>query len=571
MDVVLNSLAGEFIDASLRLLSDGGRFIEMGKTDLRDPQLVAADHRGVHYRAFDLMEAGPDHIAAMLAELMGLFAADTLKPLPVKTFDVRSAATAYRFISQARHVGKVVLTLPDGPGNAVLAGSGGGLAGGSVVVTGGTGMAGSALAEHLATRYGVAHVVLVSRRGSDAEGAAEVVSRLEGAGARVSVVACDVADRDAVAALIAGLPPQYPLRGVFHAAGLLDDGLIGSLTPDRVDAVLRAKVDGAWNLHELTQGLDVSAFVMFSSMAGIVGAPGQGNYAAANSFLDGLAAYRRAQGLAGLSVAWGLWEQASGMTRHLGERDKARMTRAGLAPLSTEHALQLFDEAMLAERPVLVAARIDAAGLGASGAVPPLLRELAARPGRRLVIDTDTAVSTSGLAARLQGLSAEQRHLQLVELVSTNAATVLGRPSADIDAQLPFQDLGFDSLTAVELRNRLKTATGLTLSPALIFDHPTPAALAEHVDEQLSFATITGSAPDRLARFNDIARELQTLVDQPDWSPDEKAQFSARIQAILTGLTAPAPSQTHIDDGDDIATATDSELFAILDEDVGPR
>ncbi|OMC11779.1 hypothetical protein A5736_24870 [Mycobacterium sp. SP-6446] len=259
------------------------------------------------------------------------------------------------------------------------------------------------------------------------------------------------------------------------------------------------------------------------------------------------------------------------MTRHLGERDKARMTRAGLAPLSTEHALQLFDDAMLAERPVLVAARIDAAGLGASGAVPPLLRELVARPGRRLVIDTDNAVSTSGLAARLQGLSAEQRHLQLVELVSTNAATVLGRPSADIDAQLPFQDLGFDSLTAVELRNRLKTATGLTLSPALIFDHPTPAALAEHVDEQLSFATITGGPPDRLARFNDIARELQTLVDQPDWSPDEKAQFSARIQTILTGLAAPAPSQTHIDDGDDIATATDSELFAILDEDVGPR
>ncbi|WP_139329763.1 zinc-binding dehydrogenase, partial [Mycobacterium sp. IS-2888] len=152
VDVVLNSLAGEFIDASLRLLSDGGRFIEMGKTDLRDPGQVAADHRGVHYRAFDLMEAGPDHIAAMLAELMGLFAAGTLKPLPVKTFDVRSAATAYRFISQARHIGKVVLTLPDGPGNAVLAGSGGGLAGGSVVVTGGTGMAGSALAQHLATR-----------------------------------------------------------------------------------------------------------------------------------------------------------------------------------------------------------------------------------------------------------------------------------------------------------------------------------------------------------------------------------------------------------------------------------
>jgi polyketide synthase 7 len=574
VDVVLNSLAGEFLDASLRLLVRSGRFIEMGKTDLRDPEQVANQHQGVEYRAFDLMEAGLDHIAAMLGELMELFGDGVLEPLPVKTFDVRCASAAYRFVSQARQVGKVVLTLPEGPGNAVLAGSGGGLAGGSVVITGGTGMAGSAVAAHLVARYGVAHVVLVSRSGADAEGVAELVGRLEEAGAQVSVVACDVADRGAVAALIAQLPARYPLKGVFHAVGVLDDGLIASLTPQRVDAVLRAKVDGAWNLHELTQDLDLSAFVMFSSMAGIVGAPGQGNYAAANSFLDGLAAYRRAHGLAGLSVAWGLWEQASGMTRHLADRDKARMSRVGLTPLSTPRALQLFDDAMLADRPVLVAARIDAAGLSASGVVPPLLRELVARPGRRLVADTDSAVSMSGLAARLQGLSPEQRHSLLVELVCTNAATVLGRSSADIGADVAFQDLGFDSLTAVELRNRLKTATGLTLSPALIFDYPTPTALAEHVDGQLSSTTIaTGTPngePDRLARFNDIARELQTLVNQPDWTPDDKTHFSDRIQTILTDLTtAPPDLDQALTFDDDITTATESQLFAILDEDLG--
>ncbi len=574
VDVVLNSLAGEFLDASLRLLTNGGRFIEMGKTDLRDPEVVATQHQGVEYRAFDLMEAGPDHIAGMLGELMTLFAAGVLKPLPVKTFDVRCASSAYRFVSQARQIGKVVLTVPDGPGDVVLAGSGGGLAGGSVVITGGTGMAGSAVAAHLVARYGVAHVVLVSRSGAEAEGVAEVVGRLEEAGAQVSVVACDVADRDAVAGLIAQLPAQYPLRGVFHAAGVLDDGLIASLTPERVDVVLRAKVDGAWNLHEVTQDLDLSAFVMFSSMAGIVGAPGQGNYAAGNSFLDGLAAHRRADGLAGLSVAWGLWEQASGMTRHLADRDKARMSRVGLTPLSTPRALHLFDEAMLADRPVLVAARLDAAGLRVAGVVPPLLRDLVARPGRRRVADADSAASMSGLAARLQGLSPEQRHSLLVELVCTNAATVLGRSSADIDADVAFQDLGFDSLTAVELRNRLKTATGLTLSPALIFDYPTPTALAEHVDGQLSSATITtgtpNSEPDRLARFTDIARELQTLVNQPDWTPDDKTLFSARIQTILTDLTTAPPGldQSYSFD-DDITTATESQLFAILDEDVG--
>jgi acyl carrier protein len=370
------------------------------------------------------------------------------------------------------------------------------------------------------------------------------------------------------------VPNHYPLKGVFHAAGVIDDGLIASLTPDRVDTVLRSKVDGAWNLHELTRDMDLSAFVMFSSMAGIVGSPGQGNYAAANSFLDGLAALRRAQGLAGLSVAWGLWEQASGMTQHLSDRDRARMSRGGLAPLSTPHALQLFDEAMLADRPLLVAARIDAAGLGASGAVPPVLRGLVAPRGRRLISDTDGAVSTSGLATRLQGLSPEQRHHQLVEFVCTNAATVLGRSSADIEAQLPFQDLGFDSLTAVELRNRLKTATGLTLSPNLIFDFPTPAALAEHVDEQLSSVTtgVPAGGPDQLARFNDIARELQTLVNQPNWTPEDKTRLAARIQVILTELENPPPlmpSEAHSID-DDISTATERELFAILDDDLGP-
>jgi acyl carrier protein len=253
------------------------------------------------------------------------------------------------------------------------------------------------------------------------------------------------------------------------------------------------------------------------------------------------------------------------------------MSRLGLAPLSTEQALRLFDTAMLTDRTILVATRLDAAGLSTGGVVPLLLRELVARSGRRLVADAASAVSMSGLAARLQGLSTAQRHSLLVELVCANTATVLGRSSADIDADVAFQDLGFDSLTGVELRNRLKTATGLTLSPELIFDYPTPTALAEHVDEQLSSAAIpigpTGtpsSEPDRLTRFNDIARELQSLVNQPNWTPDDKTQFSGRIQTILTGLaTAPPVLEQSHDFDDDITTATESQLFAILDEDVG--
>ncbi|WP_019695538.1 type I polyketide synthase, partial [Mycobacterium avium] len=568
VDVVLNSLAGEFTDASLRLLAPGGRFIEMGKTDVRDPDVVAQRYRGARYRAFDLMEAGPDRTAAMLAEIVGLLQEGVLTPLPLKTFDVRCASAAYRYVSQARHIGKVVLTVPSGLGE-VLSGCGGGLAQSTVLITGGTGMAGSALARHLVDRYRVGHVVLVSRTGAQAAGAAELVDELQRAGASASVLACDVADRDAVATMLAGLPAGYPLRGIVHAAGILDDGLLSSLIPDRVDAVLRAKVDGAWNLHELTKDLDLSAFVVFSSMAGIVGTPGQANYAAANSFLDGLVAHRRADGLAGLSLAWGLWEQASAMTAHLGDRDKARMSRIGLAPLSTEQALAAFDAAMLVETPVLVAARLDRAALSENiAALPPLLRELAAGPTRRVIDDADVTASMSGLAARLHGLSPEARRRELVDLVCGNAAMVLGVPNpADINAGRAFQDLGFDSLTAVELRNRLKNATGLTLSPTLIFDYPTPVVLAEHLDSRLA-GSGGDDQPDLMGRFNDITRELQALLGAAHWNSDDKAVLRTRIHGLLGALPAgDGPDSAPLDE--DLEAATESQLFAILDEELG--
>ncbi|OBB67059.1 type I polyketide synthase [Mycobacterium sp. 852014-50255_SCH5639931] len=567
VDVVLNSLAGEFTDASLRLLAPGGRFIEMGKTDVRDPDVIAERYRGARYCAFDLLEAGADRTAAMLTQIVGLLRDGALTPLPLKTFDVRCASAAYRFVSQARHVGKVALTIPSGPG-AVLSGCGG-LAGGSVVITGGTGMAGSALAHHLVDRYRVAHVVLASRAGAEAAGVAEVVDRLQEAGARVSVVACDVSDRDAVAAMLAQIPAQYPLRGVVHAAGILDDGLVLSLTPDRVDAVLRAKVDGAWHLHELTRELDLSAFVVFSSMAGIVGTPGQANYAAANSFLDGLVAYRRSHGLPGLSLAWGLWEQASAMTAHLGERDKARMSRLGIAPLSTEQALESFDAAMLVDAPVLMAARVDRVALSDNAAaLPPLLTELAARTTRRVIDDADTTAQMTGLTARLHGLAPDARQRELIDLVCGNAATVLGLPNpADINPARAFQDLGFDSLTAVELRNRLKTATGLTLSPTLIFDYPTPAVLAGHLDTQLA-GTGASDRPDLMARFTDITRELQALLSQPDWAAGDKSALRARLHNLLAALgPADHPAPEGLDA--DLNAATESELFAILDEELG--
>ncbi|QNI07344.1 type I polyketide synthase [Mycobacterium kubicae] len=477
MDVVLDSLAGEFVDASLRLVAPGGVFLEMGKTDIRDPGVIAEQYPGVRYRAFDLFEPGRPRMHQYMLDLAELFDAGVLRPLPVTTFDVRRAPAALRYLSQARHIGKVVMTLPDA------------WTAGTVLITGGTGMAGSALARHVVTNHGVRDLVLLSRSGPDAPGASDLITELTGAGAQVQVVACDAADRAALAKVIADIPVQRPLSGVIHAAGVLDDAVLTSLTPERIDSVLRAKVDAAWNLHELTRDLDVSAFVMFSSMAGLVGSSGQANYAAANCFLDALATHRRAQGLPAMSLGWGLWDQASAMTGGLDAADLARLGREGVLALSSAEALALFDTALIVDQPFLAPARIDLAALRAHAvAVPPMFRDLVNAPTRRQVDESLAAAkSKSALAQRLHGLPEAEQQAVVLDLLRSHIATVLGTVAPEaIDADKAFQELGFDSLTAVEMRNRLKAATGLSLSPTLIFDYPTPNGLASYIRAELA-------------------------------------------------------------------------------------
>jgi polyketide synthase 1/15 len=555
IDVVLNSLAGEFVDASLRLLASGGRFVEMGKTDIRDPQTIAEQYRGVGYRAFDLAEAGPERIEAMLGQLMGLFAAGRLQRLPVRAFDVRCAPQAYRFVSQARHIGKVVLSMP-----ALRAEV---LAAGTVLITGGTGMAGAATARHLVHGYGVRHVVLASRTGLRAPGAAALVEELTQAGATVQVAACDVADRDAAAGLLERIGEQGPpLSGVIHAAGTLDDAVITSLTPQRLDAVLAAKVDAAWNLHELTRDLGLSMFVLFSSVAATVGAPGQGNYAAANAFLDALAASRHAAGRPAISLAWGLWEQPSTMTAHLSGRDLARIRRGGLAALTPAQALALFDAALAIDHPTVAPARLDHTMLddpALTAELPPLFSALI-RPRRRIV-DNDASTATSVLAQRLHRLDPQAQHDLLVDMVCTQAAAVLGHPSpADIDPAAAFQDLGFDSLTAVELRNRLKTATGLTLPPTLIFDHPTPTAVAGFCGAQLNG---TGNGANDLSILEEELKKVEELVVAIGAS--EKQRVADRLRALLGTITDNEPRL-----GKRIqAATTPDEVFQLIDSEFG--
>ncbi|MEU3743561.1 type I polyketide synthase, partial [Streptomyces sp. NPDC032198] len=357
---------------------------------------------------------------------------------------------------------------------------------GTVLITGGTGSLGRTLTRHLVNEHGVRHLLLAGRRGADAPGAAELCAELADSGASVSVVACDVADKDAVDMMIAGIPADHPLTAVVHTAGVLDDGMLSALTPERLDAVLRAKVDAAVNLHEATAGLELRAFVLFSSAAGVFGNAGQGNYAAANTFLDAFAQHRRAQGLPATSLAWGLWAEdgaEDGMGGRLGGGDRARLSRGGIAPLSREQGLELFDLALTAGHSLLVPVRLAQEALRAQavgGTLPLLLRGLVRVPVRR------TAATGGGeadaLALQLAALSEPEQERVLLDLVRTRAATVLGHSSsAGIEADQAFRDLGFDSLTAVELRNRLGAVTGLRLPASLVFDYPNPATLARHL------------------------------------------------------------------------------------------
>ncbi|MFI6779433.1 type I polyketide synthase, partial [Nocardia sp. NPDC050412] len=373
----------------------------------------------------------------------------------------------------------------------------------TVLVTGATGLLGGLFARHLVTARGVRRLLLLSRRGGSAPEAAELRAELERLGAQVEFVACDAADRDALAAVLANVPAGHPLTGVFHMAGVLDDGAIGSLTPDRLDTVLGPKVDAALHLHELTRDRRLKAFVLFSSVAGTFGNAGQGNYAAANACLDALAAHRRASGRSGQSLAWGLWGMDGGMAADLDAVDRQRITRSGVLPLSEEQGLALFDVATRIDAATLVLAHVDLDGMRVTGSASTLFTDLI--PQRRKAA-SGAAVA---LRARLANAPENERFGVLEEIVRGQVAAILGHQNPNaVEVDKAFSELGFDSVTAVEFRNALKTVTGLQLPATLVFDYPTPQVLADYLCEELTDHNSDESAdlPE-----NDIRRALQTI------------------------------------------------------------
>ncbi|GAB6898875.1 type I polyketide synthase [Kineosporia succinea] len=353
---------------------------------------------------------------------------------------------------------------------------------GTVLVTGAGGALAPVVTRHLVVHHGVRRLLLISRRGAQAPGAAEHAAELTALGAQVRFAACDVADRRALAEALAGTD----LTAVVHAAGVLDDATFAALDPGRLRAVLRAKVDAAWNLHELTRHHDLSAFVVYSSLAGLFGNAGQAAYAAGNTFLDALVTHRRAQGLPALSLAWGLWadDTTHSMGAELTGTDRVRLARTGIVPLHPDEAMDLFDRAVTGDDPVVAVTRLDLRAAGPDA--PEVMRALVpSRPrgsgGRKIEPATD-----------------------LLGLVRTAAAAVLGHTgAASIPADRPLQELGLDSLTAVELRNRLGSATGLRLPSTLVFDYPAPDALAQRLTE-LTTGTRTSTAST-----------IRTVTDEP--------------------------------------------------------
>ena len=424
----------------------------------------------------------------------------------------------------------------------------------TVLITGGTGALASHVARHLVEAHGARRLLLSSRQGGDAPGAEELKAELGALGAEVQLAACDVSDADAVKALVAEVPEAHPLGAVIHAAATLRDGTLDHLDAEGMAEVFAPKAGGAFNLHEATRDAELSAFVLFSSAAGIVGSPGQANYAAANVFCDTLAQLRRSEGLPGTSIAWGAWIQESGLTAELGEADIARMRRAGIEPLSDRQGLELFDRALTAEQALCVAIGLNRPALRTlvtAGVLPPILRGLVSVSPQR------ESAAAAALAAKLAALSEGEREGYLLEVVRGEVAAVLGRPSAAaVDPDMAFKDMGFDSLGAVELRNRLNAATGVNLPVTAVFDYPNPARLAESV---LAGMQPAGGGAGEEAIEAEFAR-LGSLLSGLE-SDEQRDRATAQLRKLAGALRA--------EDGSDLADVTDDEMFAVLEDELG--
>jgi NADPH:quinone reductase-like Zn-dependent oxidoreductase/acyl carrier protein len=509
VDVVLNSLAGEFIPTSLSALAPGGRFVEIGKTQVWTPEEVAAMRPDVTYFVYDLLRHSadaPDAIGAMLREIVKLLEAGELRATRSQVFPIDRAPAAFRLMAQARHIGKVVLSLHSADDRLKLNSDG------TYLITGGLGALGLGVARWLAER-GARNLVLVGRRGVSG-GAADAIKAIEETGARVTVVSGDVSRQEDVRAIVSlagsSLPP---LRGVIHSAGVLDDGVLLEQNPARFKSVFEPKVQGAWNLHRVTEGLPLDFFVLFSSMASVLGSPGQSNYAAANAFLDALAHYRRSHGLACISIDWGPWD--TGMWSDTVSKQGRRSAIKGIGMISSDEGFECLERLMAGDRVQVAVMPVDWRQMlqQFAGSPPAVLSDLAqesassVRPG-------DAVTRDSRLLERIANALPSERADLINGFVTAQVLKVLGLDSSrPLDPRQPLNELGLDSLMAVELRNALAGRLDLTLPATLLFDYPSPRALVEFLTRQLSGGEEPQKASPLESERTVMIDEIKTLSE----------------------------------------------------------
>ncbi|WP_051906038.1 type I polyketide synthase [Streptomyces flavovariabilis] len=447
---------------------------------------------------------------------------------------------------------------------------------GTVLITGATGGLGKLLARHLVTEHKVRHLVLAGRRGPAGDGMPELGAELGELGAQVTLAACDIADREALGRLLTGIPAAHPLTAVIHTAGVTEDGVIDTLTPDGLDRVLRPKVDAVLNLHELTRDLHPAAFVLYSSFSGTLGSPGMANYAAANAFLDAFARHRAAQGLPATSLAWGLWAQSDGMGGRLDDVDRTRMARGGVAPMPAEFGLALFDTALQRTEAVLVPALLEPGTLrrqaqAAGTPIPAVLRDLVRGPARPVPEQTPGGAGT--LRERLEATPEKERERLVLDVVRTHVATVLGHSGPEaVGPGQTFKESGFDSLTAVELRNRLNAATGQRLPATLVFDFPTPAAVARHLLAELAPALAAPAVP-LLEDIGKLESALSALTPDAlagtDLDDAALDGITERLQSLLATWRETRAEVLGDTAPHELDSATDDEIFDYIDKKFG--
>jgi len=491
VDVVLNSLNGDFIPKTLSCLGSQGRFVEIGKLGIWSADQMAAARSDVAYHAFDLLDISletPELINGLLHDLMALFTQGDLSPLPYTIFSAERMVDAFRYMAQAKHVGKVVIsmaadaateTAPESDAAATLPAI---QSEATYLITGGLGALGLQVAQWLVAQ-GARQLVLTSRR-SPSQAVLSTLEGLEKQGACIDIQATDISQPASVAALMQHIEHTLPpLKGIFHAAGVLDDGMVAGQTWERFERVMAAKVTGTWLLHESTQALALDYFVCFSSVAALMGSPGQANYAAANAFMDAFVAYRQSLGLSGLSINWGPWSQ-SGMAAALQSRDQARWAAQGVSLIEPEQGLTLLGQLMASTAPQAAVLPIDWS------------RYLAQIPtGLNLSVLSQLAESAAlaettppWIRLELEQAPPEERKALLMQQLQALLAKVLGLETPElVQPRERLFDLGLDSLMAVELKSRLESGLGRSLRSTLIFDYPTLEALAGYLSTEVLF------------------------------------------------------------------------------------